>query len=120
MTGKQKRALAALLSAPTKREAAKIAEISYPTLRRWITQDEDFRREYEAELAALLESAAEQVRHGMLDAVTTLRGIVADDEAPQSTRVAAAKTILDSGMRLIEAADFEARLTALEWRDNES
>ena len=51
MTARQKRALVALLSAPTKREAAEIAGISYPTLRRWITQDADFRREYEAELA---------------------------------------------------------------------
>lgn len=117
MTGKQKRALAALLSAPTKREAALIAGISYPTLRRWITQDADFRREYEAELAALLECAAAQVRHGMLDAITTLRRIVADDEAPQSTRVAASKVILDSGLRLVEAVDFEARLSALEERD---
>ena len=82
MTGKQKKALAALLSAPTKREAAAIAGISYPTLRRWITQDDGFRREYEAELAALLEGASEQVRHGMLDAVTTLRRIVADEAAP--------------------------------------
>ena len=116
MTGKQKKALAALLSAPTKREAAALAGIDYSTLRRWITQDADFRREYEEELAALLESSAEQVRHGMLDAVTTLRRIVADEAAPQSTRVAASKVILDSGLRLIEAADFEARLTALEER----
>ena len=117
MTARQKRALVALLSASTKREAAEIAGISYPTLRRWITQDADFRREYEAELAALLESASAQARTGMLDAVTTLRRIVADDEAAQSTRVAAAKVILDSGLRLIEAADFEARISALEERD---
>lgn len=117
MTGKQKKALAALLIAPTKREAAALAGISYPTLRRWVAQDEAFRRAYQDELAALLESASEQVRHGMLDAVTTLRRIVADEEAPQGTRVAASRVLLDSGLRLIEAADFEARLTALEERD---
>lgn len=36
MTGKQKKAIAALLSASTVRDAAAAAGISYATLRRWI------------------------------------------------------------------------------------
>lgn len=117
MTAKKKRALAALLSAPTKRAAAALAGVDYSTLRRWLTQDEAFRRAYQDELAALLEGASEQVRHGMLDAITTLRRIVADEEAPESTRVAAARVLVDSGLRLIETVDFEKRLSALEARD---
>lgn len=114
MTGKQKKALAALLSASTKQEAAQAAGISYATLRRWLAQDTEFRQAYNEELQSVVERAAVQARQGMTEAVSALREIVADGEATQSTRVSAARTILESGAKLVELADIEARLDALE------
>lgn len=114
MTAKQRRALGALLTASTVQEAAKEANISYSTLRRWLASDADFRREYNGELQSIIESAAVRARQGMGEAVETLREIVTDREAAQNTRVAAARTILESGGRLIEMQTIEARLSALE------
>ena len=114
MTGKQKKALAALLSAATMQEAARTADVSYATMRRWLTQDIEFRQAYNEELQGIVERAAVQARQGMTEAVSALREIVTDGEAAQNTKVSAARAILESGAKLVEIADFEARLAALE------
>ena len=116
MTGKQKRAIAALLSASTVREAATTAGISYATLRRWIAEDDAFRQEYNTELQSIIERAAAQARQGMIEAVIVLRGIAADGEAPLNVRVSAARVLMENGPKLVEMQDFEARLTELEKR----
>lgn len=114
MTTKQKRAIAALLTASTKQEAARAAGISYATLRRWLAEDADFQQAYNDELQGVIERAAVLARQGMTEAVTALREIVADGETAQNTKVAAARTILESGAKIIEMQSFEARLAALE------
>lgn len=114
MTSRQKKALAALLSAPTIRAAALAAGVNYSTLRRWIAEDVDFRRAYSEEMAVLVENAANQARQGMTEAVSVLRAIVRDEDAPQTNRLAAAKVIIESGSRLIEMQSYEARITELE------
>ena len=116
MNGKQKKAIAALLSASTVREAATAAGISYATLRRWIAEDATFRQEYNAELQSIIESAAAQARQGMGEAVGVLRRIVADGEAPLNVRVSAARVLMENGPKLVEMQDFDARLTELEKR----
>ena len=119
MTGKQKKALAALLSASTVRDAAAAAGISYATLRRWIAEDGDFRREYKAGLQSIVESAAAQARQGMGEAVEVLRGIANDSEAPVNARVSAARVLVENGPKIIEVQDFEARIERLEARGYE-
>ena len=116
MTGKQKKAIAALLSASTVREAATAAGISYATLRRWIAEDAAFRQEYNIELQSIIERAAAQARQGMIEAVIVLRGITADREAPLNVRVSAARVLMENGPKLVEMQDFEARIAELEKR----
>ena len=50
----------------------------------------------------------------MTDAAEALRRIATDPDAPSSARVAAAKAILDSGLRIVEITDVISRLEALE------
>ena len=114
MTAKQKRALAALLTASTVQEAATEAKVSYATLRRWLTDDKEFRAEYDTVLRELVESAATQARQGMTEAVSVLREIMADDEAAPNARVTAARVIIDSGLRIVEVTDIINRWEALE------
>ena len=114
MTAKQKRALACLLTASTVQEAARDAKVSYATLRRWLSSDPEFRREYSRALEELVESAAAQARQGMTEAVAVLREIMADIEAQPNTRVAAARTVIDSGSRLIEMQSYETRIAERE------
>ena len=114
MTAKKKRALAALLTACTVQEAARRAKVSYATLRRWLSSDSEFRREYSAALQELVEGAAVQARASMGEAVAVLREVMVDTEAAPNTRVAAARTIIDSGARLIEMQSYETRIAELE------
>lgn len=114
MTAKKKRALAALLTASTIQEAAAQAKVSYPTLRRWLKSDEEFRGEYEAVLREATEGAAAQARQGMGEAIVTLREIMGDTKAAPNARVSAARTLLESGGRLLELHDLEGRMAELE------
>ena len=114
MTAKQKKALAALLTAPTIDAAAQAAGIGYTTLRRWLKDDEAFRREYERELAGLVTDAAAKAKQSMAPALSVLREIVEDEYGPAAVRVSAARSLLEYGLKLTEITDVIARLDALE------
>ena len=114
MTARQKRALAALLTSTTIQEAAAQAKVPYSSVRRWLAEDKEFRAEYEAVLREITESAATQARQGMTEAVSVLREIMADVEAAPNVKVQAARTILDSGGRLLELQSLEGRMAELE------
>ena len=114
MTAKQKKALAALITAPTVAAAAEQAGIGYATLRRWLKEDEAFRHEYERELAGLVTEAATKAKQSMTPALSVLREIVEDEDGPAAVRVSAARSLLEYGLKLVELADLTARLDALE------
>lgn len=65
LTERQRRALAALLVAPTAKEAAKIANVGERTLKRWRTLPA-FQRAYKAAQSELLESAVCQSRQHLI------------------------------------------------------
>ena len=116
MTGKQKKAIAALLNASTVREAAAAAGISYATLRRWLAKDAEFRAAYNSELQGVLDHAAAQARIGMDEAAGVMRGIINDRNAPRKERISAGRALMEFGPKLVEIQDFEARITELEKR----
>lgn len=113
MTDRQKKTLAALVTAPTMKAAAKAAGVNYSTLRKWITTDKAFKDAYHAELAVLVEDAANQARQAMSEAMRNLREIANGGEL-ESNRLAASKAVIESGSRLIELQSFETRLAELE------
>lgn len=114
MTARQKRALAALLTSTTIQEAAAQAKVPYSSVRRWLKSDEEFRGEYEAVLREATEGAAAQARQGMGEAIVTLREIMGDTKAAPNARVSAARTLLESGGRLLELQELEGRMRELE------
>lgn len=114
MTPRQQKALVALIRAPTAREAATEAGIGYSTLRRWLGEDEEFRREYERTLSELVSDAARQAKQSMAPALSTLREIVEDQESPPAARVQAAREILNGALKLAELTDVLSRLDKLE------
>ena len=114
MTAKQKRALACLLTAPTVQAAAAQAKVPYSSVRRWLAENKEFRAEYEAVLREITEGAAAQARQGMGEAIVTLREIMGDTKAAPNARVSAARTLLESGTRLIEMQSYETRIAELE------
>ena len=68
--------------------------------------------EYERRCAEMLETATDNAKA----AIDRLRGIIDDDQQQPQQHIAAARAVLEYGLRLVEANDFEQRLRALEER----
>lgn len=113
LTERQRRALAALLAAPTAKEAAKIANVGERTLKRWRTLPA-FQRAYREAQSELLESAVCQSRQHLTGALSALADITADANAPPAARVSAARASVELALKLGEQNDIMARLDELE------
>jgi hypothetical protein len=103
----------ALLTAPTLTEAALQAGISEPTLRRWLQRD-NFQTAYREARRALMSQAMARLQQVTGTAITTLEAIMGDAEATSSSRVSAARAVLELAVKVAELDDLEARVTALE------
>ncbi|MFP4477721.1 MAG: hypothetical protein ACLFOY_19345 [Desulfatibacillaceae bacterium] len=113
LTARQDKAVRALLTAPSIRDAATVAGVGERTLWRWL-QEEDFQAAYREARNLALRAAIGRVQSLLAEALGTLGAVMADVEAPASARVSAAKTVLDVGLRAHEQESLEARIQALE------
>src|SRR6266700_275637 len=110
---KQEEAIAALMAQRNIEEAARAAGVGTRTLIRWLKLPE-FRVAYrEARRAAFSQSIA-RLQQASSAAATTLLKIMLDVNAPASTRVRAADSVLDHAKQAIEIEDIEVRVAALE------
>ena len=110
---KMEQAIAALLTERNQAEAARVAGVGIATLLRWHKLPE-FQTAYrEAKRAAFSQSIA-RLHQMSSAAVSTLGKIMIDANAPASTRVRAADSILNHTTRAIEIEDIAARVAALE------
>ena len=112
---RQRKFIAALLTAPTIEEAAKQAGIGERTAYRYLKHPE-----VKQVLSQALDDAMGQATRRAIDAMTgaleTLIEIHSDKDTPKSTRVAAAKALVASGPQLREALELAERVTGLEER----
>ncbi len=118
LTQRQQRALRALLTQPTKTDAARDAGISPRTLRDYLA-DEGFQQEYKRAFDELVTDATRQAQRALSPAISALRSIVEDEEESSSARIAAARSLLEYGLRLTEFSDVLDRIDDLEARQNE-
>ena len=110
---KKEEAVAALLTHRSIDEAARAIGINPNTLLRWMKEPE-FQTAYrEARRAAFGQSVA-RLQQASSAAVSTLLKIMVDTNAPASTRVRAADSVLDHAKQAIEIEDVEVRVAALE------
>lgn len=105
--------IASLLSEPTYEKAAKAAGCSKATVIRRM-RDPEFRAAYRAARRDLLEATLARLQQASGEAVQTLRRAMRCRSA--STRVTAARSILDYALRAAELMDLEERVEALEQR----
>jgi len=110
---KQERAIGALLSASSIREAAKEAGIAEATLHRYL-KDETFKAQYQAAKREVVQQAISQLQRSAGKAVKVLIEIAEDKECPSSARVSAARTILETSLKAVELEDLEKRIEELE------
>jgi len=110
---KQEEAIAALLTQRNTDEAARVVGVAPKTLLRWL-QIPEFSAAYRtARREAFGQSIARLQQASSADATTLLK-IMLDVNAPASTRVRAADSVLDHAKQAIELEDVEARVTGLE------
>jgi hypothetical protein len=113
LTAKQEKVIGLLISEPSIHEAAKVAGIGDRTIFRWLKEGA-FNRAYREARSAAVRQAVGQIQAAMGRAVQTLVSIMEDVEAPASSRVAAARTMIETGIKAVELEDLESRVTALE------
>jgi len=111
MTVKQQKAIEALLSEPSIRQAAAVAGLGEKTIRRWLRQPE-FSRAYQEARRQVFADALADLRVATHDAVEALRKVVREETG--ALRVKAARTVLELSIRSAETLEFEIRLKRLE------
>ncbi len=112
---KQVKALEALLDGANIQDAATAAGVNRKTLGRWL-QEPAFWKLYQVNSVRSLELAARRLT-GKLDmAVDMLTSVMEDEDAPAGVRLRAAQQVIDGSLKLLEVADIQERLTALEAR----
>lgn len=113
---KQQQAIEALTRGCTRSEAARGCGVSERTLYRWLK---------EPEFAAALKEASESLwqavlfglRSGVRRSLNYLLSVLDDDTMPPRERLVAARTLLNTGLKILEFAEIEAlqaRVGALE------
>jgi hypothetical protein len=110
---KKEQAISALLSQPTLKAAAEVAGIGEKTLWRWL-QNEDFQDAFMEVRRQLVQQVLSNIQRSMSKAVNTLLEVMDDPDSPASSKVQAARSIIDVGLKGLELEDFELRLSRLE------
>jgi hypothetical protein len=110
---KKEEAVVALLTQRNIEEAAKSIGIGTQTLLRWLKIPE-FDEAYREARRAAFGKATARLQQATGAAVSTLLKIMVDTNAPPSTRVRAADSVLDHAKQAIEIEDVEVRVAALE------
>jgi hypothetical protein len=110
---KKEDAIAALLTHRNIEEAAAAVDTSAKTLLRWMKEPEFDAAYREARRRAFSQSIA-RMQQASSAAVSTLLKIMIDSNAPASTRVRAADSVLDHAAKAIELEDIESRVSGLE------
>lgn len=113
MTAKNEKLLAALLVSPTIEKAAAAAGISEATALRYM-KDAEFSAAYRDARREVVSHSITSLQAACSNAVATLRAVCDDTDAPASSRVTAAKAILETSMRAVEIDDLAARVEMLE------
>ncbi len=113
LTAKQEAALLALLAHGTIEAAYGAAGVSKATMWRFL-QLPAFQTRYRAARRQLVETAIAQLQSDCTIAARVLREVAEDKAAPASSRVAAAKAILDMSVNAVELTDLQERVEKLE------
>ena len=124
LTARQRKAIPAMLTETTIKEAAKAAGIGERTLYRWLQEDLAFQQALRAAQDQVVSGAIARMSSGVGDAVDTLLTIINDADERGSTRVNAARILLSEYRALREGHELAERVSNLEirltWGDNDA
>ena len=117
-TRKWEESIAALLQYSTVKEAAQAVGIHENTLLKFMQMDE-FNEKYKAARQTVLSAATGRLQGIVGDAVNTLHSVMVEDESPASSRVSAARCVLEMSVKFIETEQILDRLEKIEAIVNE-
>ena len=113
LSPKKQKAILALLEQPSIQMAATTIGIGETTLHRWLN-DKDFKDSFRAAKQQIVTQAISRLQNNAGKAITCLVDIMDDKNSPPSTRVSAARTILEMTNKAVEIEDLQARLESIE------
>lgn len=110
---KDEKIIAALLSTPTIREAAKAAGVGERTIYSRLN-DSEFNAKYAEARLGLLKGHTAALQGHLGKAIEVMAAIMNDTETPPQTRLNAAESIVRNTLKLTEQTDILDRIKALE------
>lgn len=113
LTRRQQKALACLLDARSLAEAARRAKCSESTLRLYL-RNPTFKEAYQRQLDGLLDDATGRIKKGIGPALDSLRDIAEDPRQPPAPRVAAARGLIEGGLKVLQQVEDRKALEDLE------
>ena len=113
LTTRQKKAIAALLSQPDAKAAAKRARVGYRTIMRWLAENEQFKRALTKAEGAAIDEAGRLLLTGQKAALKTLYELMTGGQSENTRRLAAVAWV-DFALRYRDIWNFEERLQAIE------
>jgi hypothetical protein len=113
ITVKQEKAIAALLTEPTIQLAADKAGVGETSLYRWM-KEEAFDKAFKEARKSALSQTISRLQQTTTDAVNTLKSVMENEEAPASSRVTAAKTVLEMAFKAYELEDLAAEVEEMQ------
>ena len=112
MTTQKEKALAALLTYPSRKEAAKAVGVTDRTIRGYL-QDKEFREAYRAAYNGVVEDATRKAQLLMEKAVGVFEDVMCNEEESGATRTQAAAKAMEYALRLTEQTDIMTELAEL-------
>ena len=113
LTTKQERALQALLSSRNNQEAVAAADVDESTLWRYMKDDKFKARLREAQRGAM-HHAESRLQQLSSTAVNVLEELMVKEDAPAAARISAARTIINTALRVSEIEELRERVQQLE------
>lgn len=94
-----------------------MAGVSYTSLRRWLSEDDEFKQSYRNGYRAMTKEAARRSQMAVSKAIETVVEIMEDKTAPAYSRISAARAVLEFSTKLTEQCDIMEQLQELEqWK----
>ena len=110
---KQTAVIAALLDSRTVADAAQKTGVPARTIYRWLSEP-SFQTALRAAEEGVIDEAVRRLLGMQQQALSALQVVMLGKDTPPSSRVAAARTVLDAMLRLRELRSVEERLAAIE------
>lgn len=117
MTPNMEKALQALMTHKTKREAAEAVGLSPRTITRYF-DDSDFQKAYRRAFSGMVEDATRQAQQSLTPALSVLREIIEDKSENTANRIRAVTATLEYATRMTEQLDIIDRLKEIEGTDD--